>query len=369
MPNIARIIAFYLPQFHPIPENDEWWDKGFTEWTNVAKALPLFRGHYQPHIPADLGFYDLRVPEVREAQAEMARAYGIEGFCYYHYWVAGKRLLERPFNEVLQSKKPDFPFCLCWANASWSGIWHGAPNRILIKQTYPGLEDEISHFHFLLKALTDERYITVDGKPLFIVYCPDRLPEPRRVTEHWRKLARQAGLKDLFLLGVAKESWDPAVEGFDGCIVRSLNKALTTLESMRPYSLRIKRKLLGHPGDTYNYNHAIKYFYIDECSKENVIPCMIPNWDNTPRCGRYGVVLRDSSPDLFRKHSQMLVEQVQHKPLEKRIVFLKSWNEWAEGNHLEPDIRYGHAYLEALRATLSEVLIQNDSQNRAVTAI
>ena len=142
----ARLIAFYLPQFHPIPENDQWWGRGFTEWTNVGKARPLFRGHYQPRLPADLGYYDLRVPEVREAQAELARNAGIEGFCYYHYWFGGKRLLERPFTEVINSGKPRFPFCLCWANQTWSGVWHGAPERVLIEQTYPGREDCVKHF-------------------------------------------------------------------------------------------------------------------------------------------------------------------------------------------------------------------------------
>ena len=170
MNNKPRLIAFYLPQFHPIPENDEWWGRGFTEWTNVAKAVPLFRGHYQPHFPADLGFYDLRVPEVREAQAAMAKAYGIEGFCYYHYWFGhGRRLLERPFNEVLSSGKPDFPFCLCWANDTWTGIWHGAPNKVLIEQRYPGVEDYKAHFYALLDAFRDPRYMTVDGKKIFII--------------------------------------------------------------------------------------------------------------------------------------------------------------------------------------------------------
>jgi lipopolysaccharide biosynthesis protein len=344
----ARIIAFYLPQFHPIPENDRWWGKGFTEWTNVAKARPLFRGHYQPHIPADLGFYDLRVPEVRQEQAEMARKYGIEGFCYYHYWFAGRRLLERPFNEVLQSSQPDFPFCLCWANESWSGIWHGAHDRILIEQTYPGPEDEIAHFRFLLKAFTDERYIKINGKPLFIIYRPNHLPEPERVTEHWRKLARQAGLKDLFLVGVSNDLWDPAADGFDGSTVTNLRNVTKNLDHQRPISVRLKRKLLGYPGDIYDYARAIEYLYIAQCSKENVFPCMIPNWDNTPRSGRLGLVFHKSSPKLFQKHAEMLVNQVQHKPTDKRIVFIKSWNEWAEGNHLEPDIRYGHAYLDAL---------------------
>ena len=348
----ARIIAFYLPQYYPIPENDEWWGKGFTEWTNVVNARPLFPGHYQPHIPADLGFYDLRLPEVRQAQADMARMYDIEGFCYYHYWFAGKRLLERPFNEVLESGQPDFPFCLCWANETWSGIWHGAKDRILIEQTYPGEEDEKEHFCFLMKAFSDERYIKVDGKPLFIVYCPNKLPEPRRVTEHWRKLAREAGLKDLYIVGNAFEPWDSTANGFDGLIVRNLSNTFQNLDPKRPYIVRLKHRLLRQPGNIYNYDSTIKYLYMEQCSKENVFPCMIPNWDNTPRAGKRGVIFHNSSPELFQKHAEMLVNQVQHKPTEKRLIFLKSWNEWAEGNHLEPDIRYGHAYLEALRAAV-----------------
>ena len=171
----ARLIAFYLPQFHPIPENDEWWGKGFTEWTNVAKARPLFRGHHQPLVPADLGFYDLRVPETREAQASLAREYGIEAFCYYHYWFAGKRILERPFDEVLASGQPDFPFCLCWANQSWTGVWHGAPNKVLIEQTYPGQDDHRRHFEYLLPAFADRRYLRVEGKPVFRDLQPGRV--------------------------------------------------------------------------------------------------------------------------------------------------------------------------------------------------
>src|SRR6185295_18996445 len=186
---LARLIAFYLPQFHPIPENDEWWGRGFTEWTNAAKAKPLFPGHYQPHVPADLGFYDLRVPETRADQAQMARAHGIEAFCYYHYWLAGKRLIERPFNEVLASGEPDLPFCLCWANQTWTGIWHGAPNRILIEQTYPGMDDHARHFDFLVQAFMDRRHVRVDGKPLFMVYEPTLIPDVRKVTDFWRDRA------------------------------------------------------------------------------------------------------------------------------------------------------------------------------------
>src|SRR6516164_6637189 len=199
----VRAIALYLPQFHPTPENDEWWGKGFTEWTNTAKATPMFRGHYQPHLPADLGFYDLRVPETREAQADLAGRHGIEGFCYYHYWFAGRRILERPFNEVLLSGTPDFPFCLCWANATWSGIWHGSPNQILIEQTYPGQADHEAHFRALLPAFADRRYIRLGGKPVFLIYRPTKLPDAAATLALWQAMAVNAGLGGLHIAGVS----------------------------------------------------------------------------------------------------------------------------------------------------------------------
>ena len=212
----ARAIALYLPQFHPIPENDEWWGKGFTEWTNTAKAKPMFRGHYQPHIPADLGFYDLRVPETREAQAALARQYGIEGFCYYHYWFAGRRILERPFNEVLHSGAPDFPFCLCWANATWSGIWYGEPKRVLIEQTYPGRADHEAHFQTLLPAFKDPRYIRVDDKPVFLIFQPFDLPDAAATLALWRAMAADAGLSGLHIGGMSlSHHWSPRAHGFD----------------------------------------------------------------------------------------------------------------------------------------------------------
>jgi lipopolysaccharide biosynthesis protein len=353
---LARLIAYYLPQFHPIPENDEWWGPGFTEWTNVVKANPMFRGHYQPRLPADLGYYDLRVPEVRAAQAELARSAGIEGFCYYHYWFAGRRLLERPFNEVLQRGEPDFPFCLCWANESWSGVWHGAPDRILMEQNYPGAADEKAHFNYLLQAFADERHITVDGKPLFLIYQPHKIPEPRRVTDHWRRLAQEAGLKGLFLVGVSNNTWDPQADGFDGATLRSLNNAVTHLGWFPPKLVRIKRRLLGQPLRIYDYAEAANHFCMAEGKKEDVFPCMTSNWDNTPRCGRQGTVLLDATPERFGHHARMLIEQVQHKPAEKRVVFIRAWNEWAEGNYLEPDMKYGHGLLHALKEAVTRPL-------------
>ena len=213
---MSCVIAFYLPQFHPIPENDKWWGKGFTEWTNTAKALPLFRGHYQPHVPADLGFYDLRAPETRQQQADMALEYGVDAFCYYHYWFGnGRRIIERPFNEVLETGKPDFPFCLCWANQTWTGIWHGAPNRILMEQTYPGYDDHARHFDWLATAFADRRYITIEGKPLFVVFQPLEIPNVKDVTEFWRQRAVSAGFPGLYLVGIRHENvFSPASDQF-----------------------------------------------------------------------------------------------------------------------------------------------------------
>lgn len=361
----ARLIAFYLPQYHPIPENDAWWGKGFTEWTNVARAKPLFRGHYQPRIPADLGFYDLRVPETREAQAEMAREHGIEGFCYWHYWFAGKRLLERPFSEVLRTGEPDFPFCLAWANQSWTGIWHGAPNRVLIQQTYPGKQDYEAHFRELLPAFTDHRYLTVDGKPLFVVFVPNDLPEPREFVDCWRECAAKAGLEGLYLVGQAGIDWIPEQHGFDASVLGNLSPIFGACQQgawavfhrickrlVGVTLADIYRRLLSRPV-VISYKDFIKY--ATPPLREDLVqhPCVFPSWDHTPRTGARGVVLHGAAPELFREHLRNALAQVALCAPQHRIVFIKSWNEWAEGNYLEPDQRHGMAYLEAVRHEVS----------------
>ncbi len=360
MKNKMRAIAYYLPQFHPIPENDRWWGKGFTEWTNVAKARPLFRSHRQPLIPADLGFYDLRVSETRVAQAQLAREHGIEGFCYWHYWFGGgKRLLERPFTEVLRSGEPDFPFCLGWANESWSGIWHGSPNRVLMEQTYPGPVDEERHFHLVAEAFFDRRYLTIDGKPIFYVYKGPQLPEPQRFTEHWQELAIKAGLVGIYFIGeddsLDINPWSPREHGFDAVVpntpgvpIHGLNKKRFTQRWTVP---ALYHRLLKHPA-IYTYRDFVEQGHIDP-GHDDFYPNVLANWDNTPRSGRNGYILADSTPELFRGYLQRAVEQVSDRPPERRIVFIKSWNEWAEGNHLEPDLRFGHGYLEACREVLS----------------
>lgn len=354
----ARLIAFYLPQFHPIPENDEWWGMGFTEWTNTAKAKPLFKGHYQPHVPADLGFYDLRVPETRVAQADMALEHGIEAFCYYHYWFAGKRLLERPFSEVLASGSPDFPFCLCWANQTWTGIWHGSPNRVLIEQTYPGMDDHRRHFDALLSAFCDKRYLKVDGRPLFVVYSPMDLPDSARVLDFWRNLAAKSGFPDLFLVAEHWESdWDPKPFGFDASVTVSLwpwrYKGVPWSDPIGKIKGKVNR-WRGRP-KVVLYEKVIDSLVADRIPGIESFPCVIPNWDNTPRSRGNGLVLHGSTPDLFRLHLRRALDRMRDIPRERRFVFVKSWNEWAEGNHLEPDLKFGRQYLEVLREELMEV--------------
>jgi hypothetical protein len=387
----ARSIAFYLPQFHPIPENDDWWGEGFTEWTNVRRARPLFEGHYQPRIPVELGYYDLRSVETREAQADLARSHGIEGFCYWHYWFAGRRLLERPFNEVLRSGNPDFPFCLAWANHSWTASWVGRPWELLVDQTYPGRADYENHFHSVRDALADDRYITVEGKPLFIVFRPDKLGDPLEFTDCWRELALQAGFKGLYLLGIMNADANPSALGLDGGIHKGIGHLLSFLPSGVQRKAEVRRRsqvLLERPGLAFahqtiarssrpglpaplatwhdqiserlllpavrQYRELVELAGRELRVSDDHFPCVVPNWDNTPRVGRWGWALHESSPELFADHLRHALNLLADRPLEKRLVFLKSWNEWAEGNYLEPDERYGRGYLEVVRRELSQ---------------
>lgn len=350
----ARAIAFYLPQFHPVPENDTWWGKGFTEWTNMAKATPMFRGHYQPHIPADMGFYDLRVPETRAAQAALARRYGIEGFCYYHYWFAGRRILERPFGEVVASGAPDFPFCLCWANETWSGIWHGAPNRILLEQTYPGRKDHEAHFETLRPAFADARYIRTDGKPIFLIYRPEKLPDPHETLGFWRSMAEDAGLGGLHIIGMsARPEWNPVAAGFDAKIDMQLLLTRPWISRREPFKwARGKLDVWRGLPTIYSYAAFVEQHKFAATAGDRSYPCLVHSWDNTPRSGANGVVLQGATPELFGRTIDEAIHFLKERPLDSRLLFLKAWNEWAEGNHLEPDLRFGHRFLEAVGTAL-----------------
>jgi hypothetical protein len=379
----ARIFALYLPQFHPIPENDRWWGPGFTEWTNVAKAKPLFRGHQQPKIPANLGFYDLRLPETREAQAELAREAGIEGFCYYHYWFGGKELLERPFREVVASGKPDFPFCLCWANHSWSNkTWNRKSamqeNSMLMEQVYPGREDDVAHFMSILPALKDDRYIRIDGRPVFVLYSPWDHPHVREWIQTWRQLSVEHGLPGLYMIGICdstltfrqkpdgtRERVMPNLEssaelfqtvldmGFDA--VNSFGKRRGEMLSAGKYQDLAKTvvRRLGVPvGQRYEYAKTVKGFFAPEDRWENVFPTILPQWDRTPRMASYDGVYVHATPEAFEKHVRQAVDIVSGKEPEHRVIFLKSWNEWGEGNYVEPDTEYGTGFLTAIRKAL-----------------
>ncbi|MES2180082.1 MAG: glycoside hydrolase family 99-like domain-containing protein [Gemmatimonadota bacterium] len=350
----ARAIALYLPQFHPIPENDAWWGRGFTEWTNTAKARPLFRGHYQPHVPADLGFYDLRVAESRTDQAIMAREHGVEAFCYYHYWFAGRRILERPFTEVLASGEPNFPFCLCWANESWTGVWHGSPGTTLIEQTYPGEEDHRRHFESLLPAFLDPRYVRTDGHPVFLVYLPRQLPDTGKWADLWRSLAARAGLPGLHLVAVNHTLVpEPIPDGFDARMLQRLPTDRLWYPWSSPFRKVYRRvsKAFGRPA-IYAYRDAVRTILPDRLPDDRSYPMVLPNWDNSPRCGARGITLHGSTPELFRAHLRQGLDVVQTLPAERRFLFVKSWNEWAEGNHLEPDVRFGRGYLDVMRDEL-----------------
>lgn len=357
----VRAIAYYLPQFHPIPENDRWWGRGFTEWTNVTKAKPMFRGHVQPKLPTDLGFYDLRLPETREQQAKLARKVGVESFLYWHYWFAGKRLLERPFDEVLSSGQPDFGFCLAWANESWTGIWHGAPSRVLIEQTYPGEDDHRRHFESLLPAFTDPRYTTVDGKPLFYIYRPENLPDQAAVVDIWRRCADKAGLPGLFLISETHSGDVAIANGFDGYVTIPSLRALSTTAGLRGGVVVRARKALGRPrvGSYATLSSALRS--LAEAADDRSFPCVVTGWDNTPRSGLNGIVLKGCTPGLFRDQLRVAASGLSTRPQDRRLLFVKSWNEWAEGNHVEPDDEWGDARLRAM----AEVLI--DSSNSSGT--
>ena len=347
----ARAIAFYLPQFYPVRENSQWWGPGFTEWTNTAKARPHFRGHRQPHLPADLGFYDLRCPETRQAQADLAARYGVEAFCYWHYWFGnGRRILDRPFTEVLQSGAPAQKFCLAWANQTWTGTWHGAPNRILVEQQYPGIEDEKAHFDLLLPAFADARYFRVDGRPLFYVFRPEQLPDAKGFCRRMREMARASGLGDLYLtaeisdlLGHGVDGEPPEAYGFDAGVYVRLPAATSRRDVL---AMRFGRKILRRP-EVYRYADAMPQAP-SPFRGDHIFPCVYPNWDNSPRSGRNGLVLTGSTPGKFRLHVREGVKRVSHLPDNRRLLFIKSWNEWAEGNYLEPDLEHGHEYLRVL---------------------
>lgn len=368
----ARAIAFYLPQFHPIPENDAWWGKGFTEWTNVVKARPRFKGHYQPQLPADLGFYDLRNPETRQAQADLASRYGIEAFCYYHYWFKGKRLLHRPLDEILGTGAPDFPFCLCWANQTWSRAWDGRDHDTLIRQEYDDA-DCAAHIAWLSSVFLDPRYLRVQDRPVFAIYLPEDIPQLSSTLSRWRETCAESIGVMPWICGVRTgysrtDSSALLACGFDGVIdfepnrnhfPRSRNttghlvSALQRLLPRRGYdALRNSRWLKAQ-----NLNTVIDYAaYVDAAIARAPIatstyPVVFPSWDNTAR-RRAATIIENHDPTQYRRWLDDAISRMAARPQQQRLLFINAWNEWAEGCYLEPDQRRGHAFLQATAEAL-----------------
>lgn len=377
-----QVIAFYLPQFYPFKENNEWWGPGFTEWTNVAKAKPLFKGHNQPRIPANLGFYDLRIPEVREQQAQMAKEAGVTAFCYWHYWFGnGKRLLERVFDEVMESGEPDFPFCLGWANHSWyAKTWDKdsfKKDKLLIEQTYPGIDDAKEHFDFLLKAFKDTRYLKINGRPFLFIFDPVNLPT--LYIDMFDKWAREAGFPGIFLVGninVHENKLEFLSKGYSAVLINRTHKSsIKNIEKFYRVQVvnfvkkirqrcRLLDKLLIFRKNILTSRSQLRPTIVDfkeyykclitsEEYAEDTIPQILPQWDHTPRSGNKGVAWINTTPENFKKHAIAALNAVKEKT--NPIIILKSWNEWGEGNYMEPDTTYHKGYIYALREAIDSV--------------
>jgi GT2 family glycosyltransferase len=360
--NMTRLIAFYLPQFHPIPENDRWWGKGFTDWSNVSKATPNYVGHYQPHLPADLGFYDLRVDQVAEQQAELAKRYGLYGFCYFYFWFAGKRLLDYPVERHLTSNKPNMPFCLAWANENWTRRWDGKEREVLIGQHHSD-EDDRAVILDVIRYFRHPNYIRINGKPVFLVYRISLFPDIIRTTEIWRDQCHREGIGDIYLVQVesfekAGAPADPVQFGFDASVEFPPHGIVAPIDpgsKLNP----------AYDGIVSDYREvALKYLQFDVQNHVRFRSVM-PSWDNTARRQNNAIVYEHASPGAYQAWLEGILDQTHEQNFgEERIVFINAWNEWAEGNHLEPDKRYGHGFLEATRNALEAPLLKRAKAGR-----
>jgi len=349
-----KLITFYLPQFHPTAENDQWWGKGFTEWINVTKAMPLFKGHYQPHLPTDFGFYDLRVREIRHEQIKMAKNYGIDGFCYHYYWFSGKRILNLPLDDMLADPESDMPYCLCWANENWTRRWDASEDEILIAQRYLP-EDDLGFIKSLIPFFKDKRYIFVDGRPFLIVYRPQHMPDAPKTVQVWRDYCRSIGLGEIHICAALTHSnEDYAGFGFDsGVEFPPHNLPLTTINNKIPF-------FKPHKGFVFEYSEVLHAYLKKQYKSPNVFFGVTPSWDNTARINDRACILFNSSPDSYEYWLSAAIRKTQDTyPNEQRMIFINAWNEWAEGCHLEPDIKYGHKFLSA---TLNAKLNPNISR-------
>lgn len=371
MLNKQRLICFYLPQYHPIKENDEWWGKGFTEWINVAKSKPRFKSHYQPHIPADLSFYDLRLEETRVQQAKLALSYGISGFCYYHYWFNGKMLLERPLNDFLQSGTPDFPFCLCWANENWTRAWDGLDREVLIQQNYTE-EDSLAHIKWFLNCFRDSRYILVNGKPLLLIFRIDNIPNIEQMMKLWRNEAIKNGFDGLYICAMKTGFVDITEEemsqmGFDALVDFHPNRndfpsprtfKSIVYEASRKYFPNKLYQWLKHNVES---NKIVNYHqYVSKLKQKRwptdyrLFPCVMPSWDNSAR-RKSATIIQNNDPEIYGDWLNNSIERVAQYSPDEQLVFINAWNEWAEGCHLEPDQKFGHEFLQITKKCIESV--------------
>lgn len=362
MKNLSiKPIAIYLPQFHPIPENDTWWGKGFTEWTNVTKAQPRFEGHYQPHLPADLGFYDLRLEEARLAQETMAKEFGIHGFCYYHYWFNGKLLLNEPLDRKLKNKAEDLPFMMCWANENWTRAWDGLDREVLLHQDY-GFEDDRVHMQHLITYFKDDRYIKIEGKPVFVIYRPRLFPDIEKTISIWREMVKEAGFPDLYI-GFSQNHehpFSPEEKGFDFGFQFHPNFGTQSggtiygIDLMSRIKRRIRKKLhlelerFKYYFDYSDYSEKQKQVEF----KKDIYPGITPMWDNSARRKENPFILHDSTPEKYKSWLKHIKDNYPWESVPENFIFINAWNEWAEGNHLEPCQKWGTKYLEATKEVL-----------------
>lgn len=367
--NKPIILAYYLPQFYPTEFNDKWYGTGFTEWTNVGKAKPLFRSHYQPKVPKDLGYYDMRLPEIAERQAELAAEAGITGFAYWHYWFGkGKTMLDMPLTRAIETGKPDFPFCLAWANESWyKKMWDDVGSKALIcEQTYPGDEDIIAHFKYCMPAFKDRRYVRYHGRPVFIIYKPDQHPDVKYFMEKWNELINAEGIADGFYFVATIYKTDSAdgfiQQGFDAVTYEAWSKLVSKLfyedQSLLTKCQRILTNRVLTPifkkVKKLPYKKVLEVIWRDGFDdREDVIPILIPNFDHSPRSGRKNYIIPDPTPENWAKQLGIVLDKVAKK--NNKLVILRAWNEWGEGNYMEPDLKYGKKFIEKLGSKISSL--------------
>ncbi len=390
--NAAKLIAIYFPQLHPIPENDEWWGEGFTDWNNVKTAEPLFEGHYQPRVPLNKNYYNQSELDTVRSQVELAKRYGVYGFCHYHYWFDGKQLLETPTNLMLENKDINFPFCLSWANETWSRRWDGRDHHILIQQTHPPEKERWAlHFDYLIKAWEDERAIKVDGKPVFVIYRPQNIPEVGQMLDFWKEKAVKRGLKGLYFMIQKQSEFHPRdhLKHFDGVFQFQPTESVHSPEFDNPHLKNSiwRRKLGRHlPFTVKEYIHRIENrlshnkkshtFHDYNDTWDNIAkirsepeistyPGAFIDWDNTPRYKERAIIFKNASPENFEKGFSQLVKSLPERKLPENFIFLNAWNEWAEGAYLEPDERYRYAYLEAIKAVLDAANETTDTNDLA----